>query len=95
PVPVPGAGGYGGDVGRGGFSAGHQAAPNAPPGRANPPPPPTVPINMAAAGANPNEQEKTKLIMQVLSLTEAQLNALPPDQREGILTLKKQIQGGR
>ncbi|XP_022654638.1 cleavage stimulation factor subunit 2-like [Varroa jacobsoni] len=87
---VPATGAYGGDAGRAGFSAGQAA----PPGRANPPPPPTVPSAMPAAGTNPNEQEKTKLIMQVLSLTEAQLNALPPEQREGILTLKKQIQGG-
>lgn len=56
---------YGADAGRGGFPAGHPAASSGPLGRANPPASITVPPGMVAAGTNPNEQEKTKLIMQV------------------------------
>lgn len=62
---VAAGGGYGTDAGRAGFPAGHPSAANGPIGRSNPPSSVTIPPNMAGAGANPNEQEKTKLIMQV------------------------------
>ena len=43
-----------------------------------PPPPPTLPL-------------KAALIMQVLSLSDEQIQMLPPDQRNSILKLKEQI----
>jgi len=39
----------------------------------------------------PSEEEKQRLIMQVLNLTEDQIRSLPDDQRESILLLKSQI----
>lgn len=43
-----------------------------------------------------SEDEKTKLIMQVLSLTDDQIASLPADQRQSILMLREQLmsQGG-
>ncbi|KAI1294794.1 Cleavage stimulation factor subunit 2 [Halotydeus destructor] len=40
------------------------------------------------------EQEKAQLIMQVLQLTDQEINMLPPDQRQSILLLKEQIARG-
>lgn len=43
-----------------------------------------------------SDDEKTKLIMQVLSLTDDQIASLPADQRQSILMLREQLmaQGG-
>lgn len=40
---------------------------------------------------SPQDHEKAQLIMQVLSLTDEQIQRLPPDQRNSILKLKDQI----
>lgn len=37
------------------------------------------------------DKEKAALIMQVLQLTDEQIQQLPPDQRQSILILKQQI----
>jgi len=37
------------------------------------------------------EQEKAQLIMQVLQLSDQEINMLPPEQRQSILLLKEQI----
>jgi len=74
-----------------------------------PPPPGTTPsgppgalppgVGSLAAGAGgpggPNEEEKQRLIMQVLNLTDSQINMLPEDQRESIRLLKAQYTSGR
>lgn len=44
------------------------------------------------ASMNQTEAEKAQLIMQVLSLTEHQINMLPADQRQSILALRQQFQ---
>lgn len=41
---------------------------------------------------NQSEQEKAQLIMQVLSLSDQQINMLPADQRQSILMLRQQLQ---
>ncbi|XP_059475087.1 cleavage stimulation factor subunit 2 isoform X2 [Neocloeon triangulifer] len=52
-------------------------------------PPPNFP---GAAGLNSaSDQEKAQLIMQVLQLSDEQIAALPPEQRQSILVLKEQI----
>ncbi|XP_047128493.1 cleavage stimulation factor subunit 2 isoform X1 [Hydra vulgaris] len=43
----------------------------------------------------PNKEEKERLIMQVLNLTDAQINMLPEDQRESIRLLKAQFANKR
>ncbi|CAI8033910.1 Cleavage stimulation factor subunit 2 [Geodia barretti] len=52
-------------------------------------PGPSAPGNMG--GLTPQDQEKAALIMQVLSLSDEQIQMLPPDQRNSILKLKEQI----
>jgi len=47
--------------------------------------------NMAGMGEGVSDQEKAALIMQVLQLTNEQISMLPPEQRQSILLLKKQI----
>lgn len=49
----------------------------------------------AAGGAGQSEQEKAALIMQVLQLTDEQINQLPPEQRHSIMVLKQQIAASR
>ncbi|UXI22704.1 hypothetical protein NH340_JMT08647 [Sarcoptes scabiei] len=44
------------------------------------------------AGLNQTEAEKAQLIMQVLSLSDQQINMLPADQRQSILMLRQQLQ---
>lgn len=39
-----------------------------------------------------NDQDKTRLIMQVLQLSDQQIALLPPDQRNSVLMLRQQIQ---
>lgn len=46
---------------------------------------------MGSAGMIPDEQEKAALIMQVLQLTDQQIAALPPEQRQSIMVLKEQL----
>jgi len=54
-------------------------------------------LSGAASGSSggPNEEEKQRLIMQVLNLTDSQINMLPEDQRESIRLLKSQFSGTR
>ncbi|CAO1634601.1 unnamed protein product [Parajaminaea phylloscopi] len=61
-------------------------------------PPAASPVGMASAAAasgglnNPNLPDaQRQLLMQVLSLTDAQIAALPADQRESILMLRRQM----
>jgi len=77
------------------------------PGHGGPPPPsqfdqrqdlpPGLPAGLGglSSGANnasgPNEEEKQRLIMQVLNLTEQQIFMLPEDQRESIRLLKSKF----
>lgn len=61
--------------------------------KAQPPPPPAQTSSRIPTGI-PNDvsdQDKTKLIMQVLQLSDEQIALLPPDQRTSILVLKEQI----
>lgn len=53
--------------------------------------------NLSGSGGSggPNEEEKQRLIMQVLNLTECQINMLPEDQRESIRLLKSQFANTR
>jgi len=44
-----------------------------------------------AGPGGPSDEEKNRLIMQVLNLTEEQIRSLPEDQRESIRLLKQQI----
>jgi len=62
---------------------------------------PTIPAGLgglsggaSAAAGGPNEEEKQRLIMQVLNLTDNQINMLPEDQRESIRLLKAQFATG-
>jgi len=50
----------------------------------------TAPSGGSGPGG-PNEEEKQRLIMQVLNLTETQINMLPEDQKESIRLLKSQF----
>lgn len=56
--------------------------PPPPPHRGGPPPPDSM---------SHEDQEKAALLMQVLSLTDEQIQMLPPDQRNNILRLKEQL----
>lgn len=68
-----------------------------------PPPPVTSAPSLGAANpvaglggpGGPNEDEKQRLIQQVLNLTEQQINMLPEDQRENIRMLRSQYNSGR
>ncbi|CAG0919320.1 unnamed protein product [Notodromas monacha] len=66
-------------------------------GRQPPPPPAAAPVPKVETPAQPEantadvEDERTALIMQVLQLTEEQIDMLPPEQREGVLQLREQI----
>ncbi|XP_071819189.1 cleavage stimulation factor subunit 2-like isoform X2 [Apostichopus japonicus] len=54
----------------------------------------TVPLPGAVPGQaqpTPQDQEKAALIMQVLGLSNEQINSLPQDQRQSILLLKEQL----
>ncbi len=46
---------------------------------------------MAGLGPGATDKEKANLIMQVLQLSDEQINKLPAEQRQSILTLKEQI----
>lgn len=50
--------------------------------------PTTTPTTIAKSGS---DSDKAALIMQVLQLTEQQINALPAEQRQSIIALKEQI----
>ena len=50
-----------------------------------------VSSNSNELNANINEQEKSKLIMQVLHLTNEQIESLAPEQRQSIILLRNQI----
>lgn len=78
----------------------------APGGQFNRPPPPMRPaMQPSAAGGfsglaqNPSnagdDQEKAALIMQVLQLTEEQINMLPPDQKQSVLILREQLRNAQ
>ncbi|KAI9331283.1 hypothetical protein DFJ73DRAFT_799860 [Zopfochytrium polystomum] len=74
-----------------------------PPQPANPPPPilaPLIPIVPAPVPVAPPpinpvniEEQQKHMLLQVLSLTNEQIQALPPDQRAGVLALKAQVLG--
>jgi len=72
-----------------------QPPPNLPPPPGVPPPhPPNLhipPPNSIAANSNLD----ATLVNQVLSLTDAQIAALPSDKQQSILALRQQIRGGR
>jgi len=56
--------------------------------------PPGLPAGLgglSSGSAGPNEEEKQRLIMQVLNLTEQQIVMLPEDQRESIRLLKSKF----
>ncbi len=68
------------------------------PGTSGPPAPIMVPAGGAAAAASSgeappgsSEAEKAKVISQVMKLTDAQINQLPPEQRQSIIALREQI----
>ncbi|XP_064105238.1 cleavage stimulation factor subunit 2-like isoform X2 [Macrobrachium nipponense] len=68
--------------------------PSQPPPRGVPPPsgvppPPSSSLTASLAG---QDQEKANLIMQVLQLSDEQIQMLPPEQRSSIIQLKEQIQ---
>lgn len=70
------------------------AAP-APPAYAPPPPaPPTVDPQKVSLLFGVSDQQAA-LIQQVMSLTDAQIGALPPDQRAQIVALRQQIMSGQ
>lgn len=50
-----------------------------------------VSSNSNEINANINEQEKSKLILQVLHLTNEQIASLAPEQRQSIILLRNQI----
>ncbi|KAH7639552.1 cleavage stimulation factor subunit 2 CstF64 [Dermatophagoides farinae] len=52
----------------------------------------TIQTNNNQSTMNQSEQEKAQLIMQVLSLSDQQINMLPADQRQSILMLRQQLQ---
>jgi cleavage stimulation factor subunit 2 len=58
-------------------------------GRYMPPPPPPPP--QAQEEMSHEEHEKAALLVQVLSLTDEQIQMLPPEQRNNILRLKEQL----
>jgi len=104
--PHPGPGGmppvssFGGPAGPGGPPGGPpMGAPlrgGPPMGNRMPPPGTMLPPGLAGLSGNtgpggPSEEEKQRLIMQVLNLTDEQIRSLPDDQRESILLLKSQI----
>uniref|UniRef100_A0A182IWP6 RRM domain-containing protein n=1 Tax=Anopheles atroparvus TaxID=41427 RepID=A0A182IWP6_ANOAO len=67
-------------------------------GRPQVPPPSAASLSAASSGLNldplssdATDQEKAALIMQVLQLSDEQINLLPPEQRNSILVLKEQI----
>ncbi|XP_050070168.1 cleavage stimulation factor subunit 2-like [Anopheles maculipalpis] len=67
-------------------------------GRPMVPPPSAASLSAASSGLNldplpsdATDQEKAALIMQVLQLSDEQINLLPPEQRNSILVLKEQI----
>lgn len=63
-----------------------------PPGGMPPAPAAGLLAGLAGGGpGGPSEEEKQRLIMQVLNLTDEQIRSLPDDQRESILLLKSQI----
>ncbi len=59
---------------------------------------PPAPAQVQAGGGNllqdlssGSDAEKAKVIQQVMKLTDAQINQLPPDQRQSIVSLREQI----
>ncbi|KFB52059.1 AGAP004414-PA-like protein [Anopheles sinensis] len=48
-------------------------------------------LNLDPLSSDATDQEKAALIMQVLQLSDEQINLLPPEQRNSILVLKEQI----
>lgn len=67
-----------------------ESAPRGPRGPPHSSPSPS-PSQGNLGGLTPQDQEKAALIMQVLSLSDEQIQMLPPDQRSSILKLKEQI----
>ena len=57
-------------------------------------PPPRSQFPPRSSSSHDGEQEKAALLMQVLSLTDEQIQLLPPDQRNNILRLKEQLSRG-
>lgn len=53
-------------------------------------PAPSAPVPVAAVDGT-DDQEKAQLIMQVLQLTQDQINMLPDEQRRSIIALKEQL----
>lgn len=76
---------------------GHRGSPHREmrPSESVPPPPPPPPRDQQGPPGQAQDQEKAALIMQVLSLTDEQIQMLPSDQRTSILKLKDQIARSR
>lgn len=74
--------------------AGPSGPPGPPPGREQSGPSSGL-AGLASGQGGPNEEEKKRLISQVLNLTDAQINMLPEDQRESIRMLKAQYGNSR
>lgn len=69
-------------------SSGHMMGqPNVSNSSPAPPPPPPV-----SSSSQPAVEQQRALIMQIMSLTPEQINALPPGQREQVLQLRAQLQ---
>ncbi|XP_053680775.1 cleavage stimulation factor subunit 2 tau variant-like [Anopheles nili] len=84
--------------GSGGHFVGNGNQPQAGAGRSAVFPPSAASLSAASSGLNldplpsdATDQEKAALIMQVLQLSDEQINLLPPEQRNSILVLKEQI----
>ena len=45
----------------------------------------------SSAASGSTDAEKAKVISQVMKLTDAQINQLPPEQRQSIIALREQI----
>ncbi|XP_076045203.1 cleavage stimulation factor subunit 2 CstF64 isoform X2 [Oratosquilla oratoria] len=84
---------------RGSGSPGQMGAPTQPPPTRGPVPPPAATAADAAAAVSASslpslagqDQEKASLIMQVLQLSDEQIQMLSPEQRASIMQLKEQI----
>lgn len=56
--------------------------------------PPPAAMETAASHSTPQNPEETAMIRQVMALTDAQVDSLPPDQRQMVLDIRAKVQRG-